>query len=174
MKRFLAVLLPLAAVLGTVTWLQIQQSRSRLGYPAPDFALRDLQGRVHSLSQQRGKIVFLNLWATWCPPCREEMPSMEKLYRQLAGPDFTMLAVSEDTDHAAVEAFVREMRLSFPVLLDAAGNLPHRLGITGYPETFVIDRQGNIVRHFVGPYDWSDPRYVEYFRSLIHAPAAQR
>lgn len=174
MKRLLAVLLPLVLVLGAVAWVQIRQSRSRLGYPAPDFTLPDLSGRRHTLSQYRGKVIFLNLWATWCPPCREEMPGMQKLYRELAGSDFVMLAVSEDADGAAaVEPFVRELGLTFPVLLDPVGNLPHRLGITGYPETFVIDRHGNIVRHFVGPYDWTDPRYVEYFRSLINAPASR-
>jgi thiol-disulfide isomerase/thioredoxin len=174
MKRALFVLLPLVFALSVVAWIQLRQSRSRLGYPAPDFTLFDLGGRKYTLSHLRGSVVFLNLWATWCPPCREEMPSMEKLHRQLAGERFVMLAVSEDADGAAAVApFVAEMKVTFPVLLDPLGNLPHRLGITGYPETFIVDPAGNIVQHFIGPYDWTDPRYLEYFRSLMNPPTAQ-
>jgi peroxiredoxin len=168
MKRWALPVALLSLALATVAWLQQLQSRSRTGFPAPDFELPDLQGRLHRLSGLRGKIVFLNLWTTWCPPCRLEMPSMERLYRQMEQADFAMLAVSEDeAGAAAVAPFVAELGLSFPVLLDPEGRLPTRYGVTGYPETFVINRAGQVVDHIIGPAEWSSPERLDYFRRLL-------
>jgi peroxiredoxin len=173
MKRWL---LPAALALlavGSVLWLQQRERATRTGFPAPDFALLDLQGHTHRLSDFRGRVVFLNLWATWCPPCRLEMPAMEALYQQLKGHDFVMLAVSEDVDGAeAVGPFVADLGLSFPILLDPAGRLPPRYGVTGYPETFVIDRNGHVIEHIVGPAEWQREDIVARFRALLAAPTA--
>jgi peroxiredoxin len=158
----------LLVALAGAFYYQQRQGVGRAGFPAPDFTLKDINGHVHRLADLRGKIVFLNLWATWCPPCRMEMPSMERLYRRLQGTDFVMLAVSEDEDGiAAVRPFVDKMGLTFPVLLDQDGGLPSRYGVTGYPETFVIDRDGRVIQHTVGPENWESEAVYRYFLKLL-------
>ena len=101
---------------------------------------------------------------------------MERLYQRLRGRDFVMLAVSEDEQGAsAVGPFVAELGLSFPILLDPEGRLSPRYGVTGYPETFVIDRDGNVVKHTIGPADWASEEMLEYFLALLEQrPAAAR
>ena len=95
---------------------------------------------------------------------------MERLHRRLQGTDFIMLAVSEDEDgSAAVRPFVDQMGLTFPVLLDQEGTLPSRYGVTGYPETFVIDRDGRVVQHTVGPENWESEQVYRYFLKLLEA-----
>jgi peroxiredoxin len=175
MKRSpLAVALLLFA-LGAVAGLQYLQRTARGGYEAPDFTLPDLQGNAYRLSEVRGKVVFLNLWATWCPPCRMEMPSMEALYRRLRQRGFVMLAVAEDEGgKAAVEPFVRELGLTFPVLLDPEATLAPRYGATGYPETFIINRNGQVVNHTIGPAEWDSEQMVAYFEQLLAAPEVEQ
>jgi peroxiredoxin len=139
-----------------------------VGSPAPDFSAPTIAGDTIRLANLRGRVVFLNLWATWCPPCREEMPAMQELYRQLAGPGFEMLAVSADEAGAAVVTpFVRDLGLSFPVLLDPQLEVASRYRVTGYPETYVIDRNGMVVAHMIGPRDWGSRATVEAFRRLV-------
>jgi peroxiredoxin len=170
MRFFLPAVLLLVA-LATVAGLQRLQSGPRTGYPAPDFALPDLEGRTHRLSAYRGKVVFLNLWTTWCPPCRMEMPAMERLHRRLSGRDFVMLAVSADEGGKdAVAPFVAELGLTFAVLLDPDGRLSPRYGVTGYPETFLIDRDGQVVNHTIGPADWDEEVVVRNILALIEKP----
>jgi len=134
---------------------------------APDFVAQTLTGQAVNLSAQRGKVVFLNLWTTWCPPCREEMPAMQALSKKFSDEDFVILAVSEDDGVPAVKKFVDEMRLDFPVLIDSTGAVGRRYGITGYPETFLIDREGKQVARFIGPRDWRDPAFERDLRTLI-------
>lgn len=179
MSRSLAPIALLALVLGAVAGLQYMHRAPPIGYDAADFTLPDLRGRTYRLSELRGNVVFLNLWATWCPPCRSEMPAMEKLYQRLKGRDFVMLAVAEDEGGAeAVAPFVRDTGLTFPVLLDPEATLSPRYGATGYPETFIIDRNGQVVHHTIGPADWDDPEIVAYLEKLLAGPpkldAAQR
>jgi peroxiredoxin len=138
---------------------------------APDFSVPDLAGQTVRLSALRGKVVLLNLWTTWCPPCRDEMPSMERLHQQLRGRDFQLLAVSQDEDgRRVVEPFVRDMKLSFPVLVDPEHQVGERYGVWGYPETFLIDREGRIVERVIGPRDWSSPESVAQIERLLAAP----
>jgi peroxiredoxin len=143
---------------------------------APDFAAPDLSGQVLRLSSLRGKVVLVNLWATWCPPCREEMPSMERLHARLRGRDFQLLAVSEDEGGKdVVQAFVRQLGLSFPVLLDPERQVGDRYEVWGYPETFVIDRNGYVVERVIGPRDWDSAESVAKLEALIGgaAPSSQ-
>ena len=127
----------------------------RLGEPAPNFQLRDLNGRQVALSELRGKVVLLNFWATWCGPCRVEMPAMEKLYRAFSRNDFEILAVSTDAQGASVtRPFQQENRLTFPILHDADYRVGLTYGARSLPMTFMVDRQG-IVRHQIfGARDW--------------------
>lgn len=149
--------------------------RGRATWFAPDFGLVDLQGKTVRLSDFRGEVIFLNVWTTWCEPCRVEMPSMEVLYRRLADDGLVMLAVSADVDgREAVEQFVRKLGLTFPVLLDPDGVVPGRYGTTGYPETFIVDRDGRVVAHEIGPRDWSDPRFERAIRGLMESGKYER
>ena len=135
---------------------------------ADDFLLPDMNGQVVRLSQLKGKIVFLNVWTTWCPPCRKEMPTMQELYIQLKSEDFIMLAVSQDVDgQKTVASYLKDWGFTFPVLLDVRGEVGKKYGVTGYPETFLIDRQGMIVHHHIGYNDWSRPDVVKAVRRLI-------
>ncbi len=144
------------------------RSRLQAGLLAPDFSFPGLDGKTVGLGAYRGKVVFLNIWATWCPPCREEMPSMEKLYQELKGEDFELLAVSVDQSGAkAVAPFVKEYRLSFPVLLDPEGTMKSLYGSTGVPESFIINKDGRIAQIIIGPMDWARPGVVRFFRDLI-------
>jgi peroxiredoxin len=135
---------------------------------APDFSLVDLEGQAVRLSGLRGKVVLVNVWTTWCPPCREEMPSMDRLYRALEGEAFELLAVSQDDQgRAAVDGFVREVPVSFPVLLDPERRVGSAYGVWGYPETFVIDREGRIVERVIGPREWDTPEQKQQIRALM-------
>lgn len=127
------------------------------GMMATNFRLKNLQGQPVTLSSLRGKVVFLNVWATWCGPCREEMPSMEQLYEEFKqSKDFVMLAVSQDrAGREAVMPFVESHHIHFEVLLDPKNIVGDAYDVTGVPETFIIDRKGRIVAHHVGAFDWS-------------------
>jgi peroxiredoxin len=134
---------------------------------APSFVLPDLSGKVVRMEDLRGKVVLLNLWTTWCPPCVEEMPTLQELAKKMAGRDFVLLAISEDEAPAKVQPWIDKHGFSFPVLLDARGQVGADLGITGYPETFVVDRQGRVVHHHIGFRDWAEPRIVTALERLM-------
>jgi peroxiredoxin len=138
------------------------------GDKAPDFALPGLDGKMVKLADQKGKVVFLNIWATWCPPCVDEMPVMEKLHQQLKGEDFEILAVSIDKKGIeAVLPFMEKHNLSFTALIDSKESLKYKYQTRGVPETFIIDRNGIIVEKVIGPRDWAAPEVIDYFRNLI-------
>lgn len=173
MNRILVALAVLALALAVTVGLQRFNSQPASGYPAAEFTLPDLNGRPVSLAQFRGKLVFLNLWTTWCPPCRMEMPAMERLYQRLRDRGLVVLAVNQDDERTASEVprFVRERQLTFPVLLDPQGTLSTRYGVTGYPETFLIDREGKVIRHYIGPDEWDSAEAIAYFTGLLADPA---
>ena len=157
-----------ALVSVAVTAAGCSKGGALVGQPAPEFSLADLKGNAVRLANLKGKVVFVNVWATWCEPCRQEMPGMQKLYDTLAGNDFTMLAVNSDqTDRGVVERFVQTYKLTFPVLPDPDLQVAGRYKVTGYPETFVIDRNGTIVHHEIGPRHWDAPANVGAFKKLI-------
>lgn len=135
--------------------------------PAPDFTLRDLNGDVVTLSQFRGKVVFLNFWASWCPPCRAEMPSMERLNEVFADREFVMLAVNVEQGRRPVEAFLEQHSHSFPVLLDPDAKAQGLYQVSRYPETFLIDTQGRVVEHFIGARDWSSVDFLKQIDALL-------
>lgn len=142
-----------------------------VGKPAPDFSLTGLDGRLVSLSDYRGKVVVVNVWATWCPPCVDEMPSLEKLHREFKDENFAILAVSIDSDGAAAVApFMKKHGLTFTALMDTRAAVQTSYRTTGVPETFIIDKKGILVKKVVGPLDWAAPEVLRYIRKLIQEP----
>jgi len=143
---------PLPAVLGD-------------GHAPPDFQLPDAAGKTVSLKSQLGHPVLLNFWATWCPPCVEEVPSLEDLARRIDGTDLRMLAVSVDDDWAAVRRFfVKGTRMG--VLLDTSHTIPKTFGTEKYPESFLIDSTGRVRYYFINKRDWSRPEALACLESL--------
>jgi peroxiredoxin len=139
-------------------------ARSQGPDTAPDLLLSNLAGDDVKLSDYRGKVVFLNIWATWCPPCREEMPSMESLYRKLKGRNFEMLAVSIDRDGGkVVRSFAKKYGLTFPVLLDPDNKTYRLYGLIGVPETFIVDKNGVVIHKIIGPQNWMNNEWLDYF-----------
>ncbi|HEY6640386.1 MAG TPA: TlpA disulfide reductase family protein [Nitrospiraceae bacterium] len=140
----------------------------KLGEPAPNFQLRDLDGHLVTLTDLRGKVVLLNFWATWCGPCRVEMPAMEQLYRTFPRKDFEILAVSTDAQGLAVtRPFQQENRLTFPILHDDDYRVGLTYGARSLPMTFMVDRQG-IVRHQIfGARDWGAPEAHQLVQMLM-------
>lgn len=135
---------------------------------APDFTLTNMQGERVSLSQYRGKVVLLNFWASWCPPCRAEMPSMEKLYQRMKDSDFVLLAVNgEKNGHAAVQNFIKEIPVSFPILLDEARTAANLYRVYSLPQTYIIDPYGKIVQQVTGGMDWNSPDVIRFLSSLM-------
>ncbi len=129
---------------------------------APDFTLPLIKGGEATLSDYRGKVVLLNIWATWCNPCREEMPSMEQFYQNMKGKPFEILAASIDTRGSTdVEPFAKQLGLTFPILLDADKKVNNLYQATGVPETFIIDKNGVVRDHVLGPVNWTSSQAPE-------------
>ncbi len=159
----------LSALVGAVFFLVLLSALRppRGAVPAPDFVLPDLSGKVVRMQDLRGKVVLLNIWATWCPPCVQEMPTLEALSHKMAQRDFVLLAVSQDEQPRLVKPWIEERRLTFRVLLDQRGQVGSHYGVTGYPETFIIDRLGRVVHHHVGYRDWAEPGLVAALERLL-------
>jgi thiol-disulfide isomerase/thioredoxin len=137
--------------------------------PAPDFSLPDMDGKPHALHEYRGKVVMLNFWATWCPPCRREMPSMEAIYHEFQGAPFAVLAVNEWENTDLVFPWIGQLTLfpTFPILFDQEGVVAEQYGIQGLPTTVIIDRQGRIVYRAVGGRDFNHPQVRQVIRDLL-------
>jgi cytochrome c biogenesis protein CcmG/thiol:disulfide interchange protein DsbE len=143
------------------------------GLEVPNFAFPDIYGKQISLSDHKGKVVLVNVWATWCPPCRQEMPSMQRLYEKFKGENFEILAVSIDSEgREAVAPFMQEMHLTFPALLDPGETIIPLYGITGVPESFIVDKDGILVEKIVGPMNWATPEVFSLFKGLIQKPSS--
>ena len=137
----------------------------RVGSPAKDFSLRDSDRNV-TLAQFRGQVLVLNFWATWCPPCEEELPSLMRMQDRLRARGVTVLGVSIDVDGDAYHRFLQQRGVNFMTIRDPEQKVPTVYGTTGWPETYVIDRQGVLRRKFVGAVDWTSPEVVDYLSKL--------
>jgi peroxiredoxin len=142
-----------------------------VGLPAPDFTFPGMDGKMVSMADYRGKVVLVNIWATWCRSCVDEMPSMEKLYQKLKGEDFEILAVSIDSlGEKVVAPFMKKYNLTFPALIDSAGAIRMGYRTTGVPESFIIDKDGILVKKVIGPLEWTKPETLHLFQRLIQKP----
>jgi peroxiredoxin len=135
---------------------------------APDFSLQDLNGKKFGLNQFKGKVIFINFWATWCGPCKEEMPSMEVLHQQFKEKNFILLAVSVDYGgQKLVKEFINKYQYTFPVLIDPKCNTLDLFQVKGIPATFLIDKKGRMVGKAIGPRDWKNPEVFSLINLLI-------
>ncbi len=172
-RRRLVVILGGLAILALafgVVWLQSSKYEPLVvGMNAPDFSLPDLQGKSQRLSDYRGKVIFLNFWATWCKPCKEEMPSMQVLWENLKKEDFVMLAISMDrvTTTKEISPFVESLKLTFPILTDSWGQTDKRYKLMGVPETYIIDQSGVLREKVIGPRDWTRTESIETIVQLL-------
>jgi peroxiredoxin len=145
-----------------------QRGVVKAGDTAPNFQLRDMNGQLVALSDLRGKVVLLNFWATWCGPCRIEMPAMEQLYRTYKRTDFEILAVSTDAQGVAVtRPFQQENHLTFPILHDADFRVGLAYGARTLPMTFMVDRQGIVRQQIFGARDWGAPEAHQLIQMLM-------
>ena len=144
------------------------QTLSPLAKPfaAPAFTLRGEDGKTYRLSDYRGKVVVLNFWATWCPPCRYEMPSMERAHKKVAGDGIALLAINVGESEDEIFEFTGRYPVTFPLLLDSDGAVIRRYGVIGLPTTFVIDPRGRVTHRAVGGREWDDERLLAQLRRL--------
>ena len=164
----------LVGALGTATYVMRDQLFPvEVGSRAPGFRARTVDGanRLRSFDDYRGKVVVLNIWATWCEPCKVEMPSFERLHQQMPDSDLRVVAVSIDDVVGAdsVRRYARGLGLSFEILLDSTHAIDRDYQVTGYPETFVIARDGTIRRKWIGPADWTSPANMTLLRDLLRS-----
>jgi peroxiredoxin len=135
---------------------------------APDFAVPGLGGERIALQGLRGIVVFVNFWATWCPPCKEEMPAMERLYRRYKDHGFTIVAISIDTAAPdAVRRFAKTLGLTFPIGLDPRLEVANRYSVRVLPSSFLVDRQGRTIAFAMGPRDWDGTAAHAVIESLL-------
>jgi peroxiredoxin len=132
-----------------------------------DFSAQTLDGRTVRLGDLKGQVVFLNFWATWCVPCKAEMPAMERLHRALRGQPFRMLAVNLQEEPAAIRKFVDELGLIFDIVLDPAGEIARGYGVNNLPLTYLIDKRGRIVARALGERPWDEDAYLRFIRALV-------
>jgi len=134
-----------------------------------NFTLPLLNGGSTSLSSHRGKVVLLNFWASWCPPCRFEKPTMEALYQRFNGQGLEILSVNLGEDVNTVRQFIQSNRNTFPVLLDSDGRISNMYNITGVPTTYIIDRRGLIIGKVNGGINWNTPQVIAAFEALLNS-----
>lgn len=157
----LLIFLLLAALIGCYSGSR----PPRIGTPAPDFTVQDSDRSV-KLSDYRGQIVVLNFWATWCPPCVEEMPSLVEMQRRMKAKGITVVAVSVDVDQGAYNQFVKEHNVNLLTVRDAGQKSNALYGTFKFPETYIIDRNGVMRRKFLGAVDWTAPDITEFLSKL--------
>jgi len=184
MKKIILILSLIALVLALLpaqdapkmSPVQEKLWKSGFGIPqnameAPDFSGTDLEGNIISLKNLKGKVILLNLWATWCPPCRAEMPSLENLHQKLKGSNFTILAVGTPTPpretRDKIINFIKENGYTFPVMIDESQAISYQYGSGSIPTSWIINAEGKVLARFVGGMDWDSDLMLEVFKELI-------
>ncbi len=143
------------------------QSQAEIGKPSPGFSLTDTKGKIWTLSELKGQVVFVNFWATWCPPCRQELPSMQNLHQELSGNGFQMLTILMNDDPNSAVLMAKGNDFTFPILIDHDGSVSASYGITGVPETFIIDATGTLQKKVIGPRQWDSAEAKKMIKKYI-------
>jgi peroxiredoxin len=159
-----AFIIPLAILL-TLCGCYSGSRPSRIGMAAPDFTVRD-SDRTVTLSQLKGQVVVLNFWATWCPPCIEEMPSLVRMQQFMKAKGVTVLAVSVDADESRYKRFLRDHGVNLLSVRDPDQKSNSLYGTSKFPETYIIDRSGVVRRKFIGAVDWTEPEIIDFLGKL--------
>ncbi len=133
----------------------------------PPLVLKDRSGKIHKLDDYKGKVVLVNFWATWCPPCREEMPSMQRLKKKMAGRPFVMLGVNSGEQPADLDEYLKTVKVDFTILLDPDSALTKRWKVYGLPTSFLIDKQGKVRYALTGPTEWDEGEAVSLIEGLM-------
>jgi len=163
--------LVLVLILSGVGFYALHQREPRpvdIGERAPDFTLSTLVEGSLSLHDFRRQVVVVNFWATWCPPCVEEIPGLERFAEQMQAQGVTVIGVSVDQDAAALQTFAAQQHLSFPIGRDPDQSVASRYGTFKFPETYIIDQNGRVAEKLIGAVDWQDPRIITFVQELAH------
>ncbi len=172
MKRIKLIIFVLLSFVGTsqvwaippIPW----EADELIGNEAPDFRLPDLEGAEVSLKQFRGKVILLNFWATWCPPCKAEIPSMSDLNRKFQDKGLVILAVSSDRSKKQVRRFLKKTPVNFTILHDPKNKISNMYKVFALPTSLIIDRDGIIIKKVLGAYDWNSTKSFDIFRPLLN------
>lgn len=147
----------------------LPQTKTIVGLNAPEVSLRDNSGNTYTLSALKGSVLFINFWASWCAPCKAEMPSIQALYARFRDEKrFRMLTILYNDDYSKAVNYMKENRLHFPLLTDPDGKTAGAYGITGVPETYIVDKKGILKKRVLGPEDWNSPRNIAFISGLIN------
>jgi len=167
LKRWL-LMAAILIVAGIAIWFGLPGAKTQIqvGDFAPAFTLPDLAGKKQQFPP-KDSVILLNFWATWCPPCRKEMPTMATLYETLKTKGLRVVAVSVDRDAAALAGFVREYSLPFQVLHDQDSEVSRAYSVFRYPESFLIDRKGKIRKHWVGAVEWTSKSVMSEVKAIL-------
>jgi len=166
-KKFFVSWVALVLAFVTIHAAAADELEAVVDQPAPEnFSLRDLDGQTHRLSDYAGKVILLSFWATWCPECIFEMPSLQALSKALPDSEFVLLAINVGEDQKRVRSFAQKHNLTFPILLDQDLQTYRKWPVLGVPTSFVINQHGKIVYSVVGPLDWSNQGTVAKIRAL--------
>lgn len=164
MKKLMMILLSTVLLMGSA------YGRELSPYPGgatPPLALKDLSGKLHKLENYRGKVVLINFWATWCPPCRAEMPSMQRLKEAMAGKPFVILAVDMGETEQDVKAFLEEVKVDFPILMDKDGKALNAWKVFAFPTSYVLDTKGKIRYGLHGSTEWDGSDAMGKIKALL-------
>jgi thiol-disulfide isomerase/thioredoxin len=170
-KAFILLIILLSGI--TIAFLIIRPSPeiTTIGSVAPDIELIDINKNKIKLSELRGAVVFINFWATWCEPCINELPSIEELSKLTSGnPKFKLITILFKDDESRAFNFMKENGYTFPIYLNPEGSAAKNFGITGVPETFIIDKKGILRNKIIGPAEWDSPHARETFQALMNEP----
>ena len=167
--RYSALALWLALCAADAAGTKAAQTLPSIAKPfaAPDFELKGEDGNYYRLSDYRGKVVVLNFWATWCPPCRYEMPSLERAHQKLKGENIAVLAINVGEDENTVFAFTGHYPVTFPLPLDIDGKVIQKYPVVGLPTTYIVDPSGYVTHRAVGSREWDDEQLLGQLRKLL-------
>jgi len=161
-----------ASIAGVLLYGQAQHAGVELGDRAPEFTVQGQEGGNTQLSKLGGGLVFLNVWATWCGACVDEMPDMELIYRAFKGRKFRMIAISADKDRGGVKRFYEQHGLTFPFYIDPERRISEKYGVFAFPETFIIDASGHVLKHYIGSRRWATPEEMSSIEAMIQRQEA--